>query len=101
MAIEKIEVWSCPGCRELFRIRVRSGRVISHQGLHIKNRGIEELGLSVRACNLLIEAEIMILSDLLNQTKENLLAIWGFGSVALQEVIDALELIGLSLAESE
>ncbi len=70
----------------------------------MEDRSIGELGLSTRTCNLLVGyggAEILNLSDLLNQTEENLLAICGFGAVALQEVINALQLIGLSLAESE
>ncbi len=70
--------------------------LLSPESLGMEDRSIGELGLSNRTYNLLVKyrsAEILNLSDLLNQTKENLLAIWGFGPVALQEVFIS-ELIG-------
>ena len=53
-----------------------------------------EIGLSVRTTNCLEERGIFTVSDLLNCTPEDLLAISNFGEKTLEEVYKALEGIG-------
>jgi DNA-directed RNA polymerase subunit alpha len=53
-----------------------------------------EIGLSVRTTNCLEERGIFTVSDLLQCTREDLLAISNFGEKTLEEVYKALEGIG-------
>jgi DNA-directed RNA polymerase subunit alpha len=53
-----------------------------------------EIGLSVRTTNCLEERGIFTVADLLNCTREDLLAISNFGEKTLEEVYKALEGIG-------
>jgi DNA-directed RNA polymerase subunit alpha len=53
-----------------------------------------EIGLSVRTTNCLEERGIFTVEDLLNSTREDLLAISNFGEKTLDEVYKALESIG-------
>ncbi len=53
-----------------------------------------EIGLSVRTTNCLEERGIFTVNDLLNCTREDLLAISNFGEKTLEEVYKALEGIG-------
>ncbi len=53
-----------------------------------------EIGLSVRTTNCLEERGIFTVSDLLNCTREDLLAISNFGEKTLEEVYKALEGVG-------
>jgi DNA-directed RNA polymerase subunit alpha len=53
-----------------------------------------EIGLSVRTTNCLEERGIFTVSDLLQSTREDLLAISNFGEKTLEEVYKALEGIG-------
>jgi DNA-directed RNA polymerase subunit alpha len=53
-----------------------------------------EIGLSVRTTNCLEERGIFTVNDLLNCTREDLLAISNFGEKTLEEVYKALEEIG-------
>lgn len=53
-----------------------------------------EIGLSVRTTNCLEERGIFTVQDLLNCTREDLLAISNFGEKTLEEVYKALEGIG-------
>jgi DNA-directed RNA polymerase subunit alpha len=55
-----------------------------------------EIGLSVRTTNCLEERGIFTVSDLLNCTREDLLAISNFGEKTLEEVYKALEGIGFA-----
>ena len=50
-----------------------------------------EIGLSVRTTNCLEEKGIFTVQDLLNCTREDLLAISNFGEKTLEEVYKALE----------
>ena len=54
-----------------------------------------EIGLSVRTTNCLEEKGIFTVQDLLNCTREDLLAISNFGEKTLEEVYKALEGIDL------
>ena len=54
-----------------------------------------EIGLSVRTTNCLEERGIFTVRDLLNCTRDDLLAISNFGEKTLEEVYRALEGIGL------
>ena len=53
-----------------------------------------EIGLSVRTTNCLEERGIFTVSDLLNQTRDDLLGISNFGEKTLDEVYKALEGVG-------
>jgi DNA-directed RNA polymerase subunit alpha len=53
-----------------------------------------EIGLSVRTTNCLEERGIFTVQDLLNCTREDLLAISNFGEKTLEEVFKALDGIG-------
>ena len=53
-----------------------------------------EIGLTVRTTNCLEERGIFTVSDLLNCTREDLLAIANFGEKTLEEVYRALEGVG-------
>ena len=53
-----------------------------------------EIGLTVRTTNCLEERGIFTVADLLNCTREDLLAISNFGEKTLEEVYLALESVG-------
>jgi len=53
-----------------------------------------ELGLTVRTTNCLEERGIFTVAELLNTTREDLLAISNFGEKTLEEVYNALEGVG-------
>jgi len=55
---------------------------------------IAEMGLSVRTTNCLEETGILTVRDLLNATPRRLLKISNFGEKTLDEVYEALELLG-------
>ncbi|MCK5828596.1 DNA-directed RNA polymerase subunit alpha [Candidatus Bipolaricaulota bacterium] len=56
-----------------------------------------DLNIDQRACNLLQEADIMTLNDLVTRPREELLDIHGFGGKTLSKVEDRLEELGYSL----
>jgi len=58
---------------------------------------LSELNIDQRACNLLQEAEITTLGDLLARPREELLDIHGFGAKTLSKVEDRLRELGYSL----
>lgn len=55
---------------------------------------IAEMGLSVRTTNCLEETGILTVRDLLHATPRRLLAISNFGDKTLEEVYDALAVLG-------
>jgi len=57
-----------------------------------------DLGIDQRACNLLHEADITTLSQLLEHPREELLDIHGFGGKTLSKVEDRLAELGYSLS---
>jgi len=56
-----------------------------------------DLNIDQRACNLLHEADIVTLNDLVTRPREELLDIHGFGGKTLSKVEDRLEELGYSL----
>jgi len=58
---------------------------------------LDDLGIDQRACNLLHEADITTLSQLLNHPREELLDIHGFGGKTLSKVEDRLAELGYAL----
>jgi DNA-directed RNA polymerase subunit alpha len=58
---------------------------------------LTELELDQRACNLLMEADITTLGELLERPREELLDIHGFGTKTLSKVEDRLKELGYSL----
>ena len=61
---------------------------------------LEELNLSVRAYNCLKRDQVNSVSDLMGVSYEDLLEIKNFGSKSADEVIEALERIGISIPQS-
>ena len=61
---------------------------------------LEELNLSVRAYNCLKRAQVNSVSDLMGFSYDDLLEIKNFGSKSADEVIEALERIGISIPQS-
>lgn len=62
---------------------------------------IEELDLSVRSYNCLKRAGINTVEDLIAKTEEDMMKVRNLGRKSLEEVIQKLEALGLSLAPSE
>ncbi|HOM02977.1 MAG TPA: DNA-directed RNA polymerase subunit alpha [Acetivibrio sp.] len=62
---------------------------------------IEELDLSVRSYNCLKRAGINTVEDLTNRTEEDMMKVRNLGRKSLEEVINKLKALGLSLAPSE
>ncbi len=62
---------------------------------------IEELDLSVRSYNCLKRAGINTVEDLTNKTEEDMMKVRNLGRKSLEEVLQKLQALGLSLAPSE
>ncbi|MFZ5987964.1 MAG: DNA-directed RNA polymerase subunit alpha [Bacillota bacterium] len=62
---------------------------------------IEELDLSVRSYNCLKRAGINTVEDLTNRTEEDMMKVRNLGRKSLEEVLNKLKALGLSLAPSE
>ena len=62
---------------------------------------IEELDLSVRSFNCLKRANINTVEDLISKTEDEMMKVRNLGRKSLEEVINKLEAMGLSLADEE
>ncbi len=62
---------------------------------------IEELDMSVRSFNCLKRAGIDTVEDLINRTEEDMIKVRNLGKKSLEEVIQKLNSLGLSLKKSE
>lgn len=62
---------------------------------------IEELDLSVRSFNCLKRAGINTVEDLINKTQEEMMKVRNLGHKSLEEVINKLDAMGLSLANED
>jgi DNA-directed RNA polymerase subunit alpha len=62
---------------------------------------IEELDLSVRSFNCLKRANINTVADLISKTEEEMMKVRNLGRKSLEEVINKLAMMGLSLASEE
>lgn len=62
---------------------------------------IEELDLSVRSYNCLKRAGINTVEDLTNKTEEDMMKVRNLGRKSLEEVLQKMHALGLSLAPSE
>ena len=62
---------------------------------------IEELDLSVRSFNCLKRAGINTVEDLINKTQEDMMKVRNLGHKSLEEVINKLDAMGLSLASDD
>lgn len=62
---------------------------------------IEELDLSVRSFNCLKRAQIDTVEDLVNKTQDDMIKVRNLGKKSLEEVIQKLESLGLSLKADE
>ena len=62
---------------------------------------IEELDLSVRSFNCLKRANINTVEDLISKTEDDMMKVRNLGRKSLEEVINKLAMMGLSLAEDD
>ena len=62
---------------------------------------IEELDLSVRSFNCLKRANINTVEDLISKTEDDMMKVRNLGRKSLEEVINRLSMMGLSLATEE
>ena len=62
---------------------------------------IEELDLSVRSFNCLKRANINTVEDLISKTEDDMMKVRNLGRKSLEEVINKLAMMGLSLASEE
>jgi DNA-directed RNA polymerase subunit alpha len=62
---------------------------------------IEELDLSVRSFNCLKRANINTVEDLISKTEDEMMKVRNLGRKSLEEVINKLAMMGLSLASEE
>ena len=62
---------------------------------------IEELDLSVRSFNCLKRANINTVADLISKTEEEMMKVRNLGRKSLEEVINKLAMMGLSLASED
>ena len=62
---------------------------------------IEELDLSVRSFNCLKRANINTVEDLISKTEDEMMKVRNLGRKSLEEVINKLSMMGLSLADEE
>ena len=62
---------------------------------------IEELDLSVRSFNCLKRAGIDTVEDLINRTEEDMIKVRNLGRKSLEEVIQKLNSLGLTLKKDE
>ena len=62
---------------------------------------IEELDMSVRSFNCLKRANINTVEDLISKTQDEMMKVRNLGRKSLEEVINKLAMMGLSLADDE
>ena len=62
---------------------------------------IEELDLSVRSVNCLKRANINTVADLISKTEDDMMKVRNLGRKSLEEVINKLAMMGLSLADDD
>ena len=62
---------------------------------------IDELDLSVRSFNCLKRANINTVEDLISKTEDEMMKVRNLGRKSLEEVINKLAMMGLSLADEE
>ena len=62
---------------------------------------IEELDLSVRSFNCLKRANINTVEDLISKTVDEMMKVRNLGRKSLEEVMNKLAMMGLSLASDE
>ena len=62
---------------------------------------IEELDLSVRSFNCLKRANINTVEDLISKTEDEMMKVRNLGRKSLEEVINKLAMMGLSLANED
>ena len=70
-------------------------------GSKILDLTIEELDLSVRSFNCLKRANINTVADLISKTEDEMMKVRNLGRKSLEEVINKLAMMGLSLASDE
>ncbi len=72
-----------------------------HQRDKVLEMTIEELDLSVRSFNCLKRANINTVEDLISKTEDEMMKVRNLGRKSLEEVMNKLAMMGLSLASDE
>ena len=78
--------------------------VVEHAEAHyekVLEMTIEELDLSVRSFNCLKRAGINTVEDLINKSEEDMMKVRNLGRKSLEEVINKLNAMGLSLQKND
>ena len=70
-------------------------------GSKILDLTIEELDLSVRSFNCLKRANINTVADLISKTEDEMMKVRNLGRKSLEEVINKLAMMGLTLASDD
>ena len=82
----------------------RSSTVVEKTGTQrdkVLELTIEELDLSVRSFNCLKRANINTVADLISKTEDDMMKVRNLGRKSLEEVINKLAMMGLSLADDD
>ena len=72
-----------------------------NQTSKIMEMTIDDMDLSVRSYNCLKRANINTVEDLISKTEEEMMKVRNLGRKSLEEVINKLALMGLSLASDD
>ena len=78
--------------------------LVSHEEdkpVKVMEMSIEDMDLSVRSYNCLKRANINTIEDLTRKSKDDMLKVRNLGLKSLEEVINKLESMGLSLRNDE
>ena len=91
----------CPVHRPFVKLWAASSTVVEKaetQRDKVLELTIEELDLSVRSFNCLKRANINTVEDLISKTEDEMMKVRNLGRKSLEEVINKLAMMGLSLA---
>lgn len=79
----------------------KSSDVFVEKSKNVLDMSIEDMDFSVRSYNCLRRAEIGTLRELVSKTEEEIAKLRGMGRKSLEEIIEKLSIVGLSLTRSE
>ena len=79
----------------------KSSNIFIEKPHDVLDMGIDDMDLSVRSYNCLRRAEIGTLRELVSKSEEDIARLKGMGRKSLEEIIEKLSIMGLSLIPSE
>ena len=88
-------------CRWEQRFSVTIKEPVNDEPDTILKMTIEELDLSVRSFNCLKRANINTVEDLVSKTQDEMIKVRNLGRKSLEEVMQKLAMLGLSLASED